>query len=115
MVDAGETTDAAMRREFAEEALAGQSVAEATRVMGGEGREVFRGCVADDPRNTDNAWMETVVKVFVVREEEAAGVALRAGDDAVGVQWCDVSDRLEMYANHKQFIEMTARLLGAYF
>ena len=37
---------------------------------------------ADDPRNTDNAWMETTAFHFHVTDELGAMLPLKAGDDA---------------------------------
>ena len=61
MVDAGETISAALKREFGEEALDTINHPEratiAERVLS-KGECIYRGYV-DDPRNTDNSWMET--------------------------------------------------------
>jgi hypothetical protein len=47
-----------------------------------EGQEIYRGYV-DDPRNTDNAWMETVAYLFHDNDGQAfRDVVLNAGDDA---------------------------------
>ena len=45
------------------------------------GKVVYRGYV-DDPRNTDNAWMETTAFHFHVTDELGAMLPLKAGDDA---------------------------------
>ncbi|CAG2120147.1 unnamed protein product, partial [Medioppia subpectinata] len=112
MIDAGESVDTALVREFAEEAF-GNDVVKAGRLLGA-GREVYAGCVAD-PRNTDNAWMESVAKVYELNDDMAAQVVLESGDDAVGAQWMDMSAHLKLYANHRLFVESAARLLGAHF
>ncbi|EOD33848.1 hypothetical protein EMIHUDRAFT_229143 [Emiliania huxleyi CCMP1516] len=61
------------------------------------GHEVYRGYV-DDPRNTDNAWMETVAMHFHCSPELGKMLALHAGDDA--------ADYKKLYASHKMMIDM---------
>jgi len=115
MVDAGELVSATLRREFTEEA---GNVPEAQRARferlaaelfrAENGREVYRGYV-DDPRNTDNAWMETVAMHFHCDAELAKLLELHAGDDAADVQWLEVGEHVEqyrnLYANHKEFVD----------
>jgi len=71
MVDPGEKVSVTVKREFMEEALdstgtakenVGNLAAMVDKFFEG-GEEVYRGYV-DDPRNTDNAWMETVAFNF---------------------------------------------------
>ena len=45
------------------------------------GKEIYSGYV-DDPRNTDNAWMETTAFHFHCSDAVARRLPLRAGDDA---------------------------------
>ena len=45
------------------------------------GALVYAGYV-DDPRNTDDAWMETEVRNFHLDDDLAAQIPLEAGDDA---------------------------------
>ena len=45
----------------------------------------------DDPRNTDNAWMETTAYHFHCSNELGALLQLRAGDDAGQVTWLDIN------------------------
>eukprot|EP00964_Phaeocystis_antarctica_P124089 scaffold87780_cov28-Phaeocystis_antarctica.AAC.1 len=49
------------------------------------GKEIYRGYV-DDPRNTDNAWMETTAFHFHCSDAVARRLPLRAGDDASDVR-----------------------------
>lgn len=77
--------------------------------------KIYRGYV-DDPRNTDNAWMETVaVNFHDEKNESVARINLTAGDDAVGVQWTDVDSSMNLYASHKQLIETVAHLMNAHW
>lgn len=80
-----------------------------------QGREVYRGYV-DDPRNTDNAWMETVAVNFHDDDGSSVGkFKLEAGDDAKNVRWMDIDRGLALYANHIDFIRATANLHNAHW
>jgi len=123
MVDDDEEVSLALKREFGEEALNSlQASAEQKEKLEAEikqffahGTEIYKGYV-DDPRNTDNAWMETVAVNF----HDATGTSvgrfpLRAGDDAGDVQWKDVDAKLKLYASHASFIETAAKKLNAHW
>ncbi|XP_068949818.1 ADP-ribose pyrophosphatase, mitochondrial isoform X3 [Petaurus breviceps papuanus] len=76
---------------------------------------VYKGYV-DDPRNTDNAWMETeAVNYHDETGETMDNLALEAGDDAGKVRWVDISDKLKLYASHSQFIKLVAEKRGAHW
>lgn len=60
-MDPGEEVSATLKREFGEEALGGKTI-DMGKVWK-NGKRLYAGYV-DDPRNTDNAWMETVVVSF---------------------------------------------------
>jgi ADP-ribose pyrophosphatase len=111
MVDPGEAVSATLRREFLEEALNVLQDPEKEKLVGdffALGDVVYRGYV-DDPRNTDNAWMETVASHFHDAEGTAVGaLPLEAGDDAVGVRWMDLSSDLKLYASHSHFLKAVA-------
>jgi hypothetical protein len=62
MVDAGEQVSETLKREFTEEALDGVDDKQLD-VLWSKGKPIYKGYV-DDPRNTDNAWMETVAVNF---------------------------------------------------
>jgi len=101
MVDDGEQALSAAAREFLEETGADLDMSGA--------RTVYRGYV-DDPRNTDNAWMETTVVHRHLTPEEAARV--RFGDAGVSsgeiraVRWEPVTPEFaaRMYASHGTFV-----------
>jgi hypothetical protein len=70
----------------------------------------------DDPRNTDNAWVETSVSLFYIEDEAAAKGITLSSDDTTRPHWLDVdwldddSTRLKedddtLYADHKDFIK----------
>jgi len=114
MVDAGENVSVTVRREFEEEAGNVREGAEreafnsAVEELFSNGRIVYQGYV-DDPRNTDNAWMETTAFHFHCSEELGSKLPLRAGDDANDVTWLDVSvdepRYVNLYASHRHWVD----------
>eukprot|EP00051_Salpingoeca_urceolata_P015365 m.199020 g.199020 ORF g.199020 m.199020 type:complete len:307 (+) comp18382_c0_seq10:705-1625(+) len=123
MVDVGEHMSMTLKREFGEEALATMEATPAQRAaieaaveeLFRDGVKIYAGYV-DDPRNTDNAWMETLAMNF--HDESGQGLAafeLQGGDDASHASWTTVEPGLKLYASHEQFIAMTvARLHQLY-
>ncbi|GMT14777.1 hypothetical protein PFISCL1PPCAC_6074 [Pristionchus fissidentatus] len=103
MVDPGEQVSATLKREFGEEALGGKA-AQMEKVWG-NGKQIYAGYV-DDPRNTDNAWMETVVVNFHDSDGIMNDVKLEAGDDAASVRWVFVDANESLYASHQEFINL---------
>jgi len=123
MVDPGEKVSVTVKREFMEEALdstgaAKENVGALTEMVdkffeGGE--EVYRGYV-DDPRNTDNSWMETVAFNFHDPSGQEVGqLPLQAGDDAGAIQWMPLDAKVILYASHKDFVEKVVEKLGAHW
>ncbi len=116
MVDAGECVSVTLRREFTEEALAHEDAKlqrKCQRLVeqlfdDSNGVELYSGYV-DDPRNTDNAWMETKAIHFHCSAEQAVHLRLKSGDDACDVAWEEVGEHnpvyCKLYANHKEFID----------
>ena len=77
--------------------------------------KIYKGYV-DDPRNTDNAWMETcAVNFHDETGESLSRVPLKAGDDACAVRWLPIDRALLLYASHAEFVEKVCRYHGAYF
>jgi len=79
------------------------------------GELIYKGYV-DDPRNTDNSWMETVAMNF--HDEDGEGVAqldLEAGDDAKNVQWKQISKDLPLYASHSELIQKVVEKRNAFW
>jgi hypothetical protein len=60
--------------------------------------------------------METAAYLF---HDETGGqigqFQLKAGDDAKALQWMDVDETLNLYANHKLFLMLAAKRLGAHW
>ena len=59
MVDPGESVVATVKREFQEETLRNGVDKASLDAFFSDGQKVYES-YSDDPRNTDNAWMETV-------------------------------------------------------
>jgi ADP-ribose pyrophosphatase len=97
MVDKGEDVSRTLSRELAEET--GVEI----DMSGSE--LVYQGFV-DDPRTTDNAWIESTVKHLHLESEEAAKLELEAGSDAVSVHWLPITERSlhKLYASHGYFV-----------
>ncbi|XP_041094654.1 ADP-ribose pyrophosphatase, mitochondrial [Polyodon spathula] len=124
MVDPGEKVSVTLRREFGEEALNALQQTEEqrerlkqqiTELFNSSSFQVYKGYV-DDPRNTDNAWMETVAVNY--HDDSGSSVAqlpLEAGDDAGKVAWVEIDSTLRLYASHARFLEIIARERGAHW
>lgn len=70
----------------------------------------------DDPRNTDNAWMETIACSFHDDDGHVLGdLKLEAGDDAGAVRWMDINKDIDLYANHKLFVYNVVDKLKAHW
>nr|XP_050853132.1 ADP-ribose pyrophosphatase, mitochondrial isoform X3 [Vespula vulgaris] len=79
------------------------------------GIEIYKGYV-DDPRNTDNAWIETVALNFHDEDNNTFGqLPLTAGDDACNVRWMDADAKLNLYASHLEFIKKTVEKHDAHW
>ena len=120
MVEAGQTIGNARTREFAEEALnsnrrEGESDADfkiRTDALESELKEMFSHSneilyqgVVDDPRNTDNSWMETAA-ILTLMTGQYAELKLEAGDDAERAKWTDYDKDKPLFASHKLFIDL---------
>ncbi|XP_015607486.1 ADP-ribose pyrophosphatase, mitochondrial [Cephus cinctus] len=123
MVDPGETITATLKREFMEEAMNSiemtqeekEELEDSIKRFFEKGDTIYKGYV-DDPRNTDNAWMETVALNFHDEDGSTVGrLSLKAGDDASNVRWMDANRNLNLYANHAEFIKQTAHKRNAHW
>jgi len=105
MVDPGEQITRTLARELQEETGADVPMSNA--------EIVYQGYV-DDPRNTDNAWMETTARVLLLNDQQAEQLTLRAGDDARAVQWMDLNPENlgNLYASHSDFVARAMRWVG---
>eukprot|EP00514_Thraustochytrium_sp_LLF1b_P010458 CAMPEP_0184559304 /NCGR_PEP_ID=MMETSP0199_2-20130426/46359_1 /TAXON_ID=1112570 /ORGANISM="Thraustochytrium sp., Strain LLF1b" /LENGTH=1234 /DNA_ID=CAMNT_0026956591 /DNA_START=1 /DNA_END=3705 /DNA_ORIENTATION=+ len=121
MVDAGESVSMATRREFREEAgnldlneTETKQYHDALDKVFSDGKPIYKGYV-DDPRNTDNAWMESTFTLFHCDEKLGGALRLGAGDDAGAVKWLDVDEENlhfgNFYASHKAMVLRAKELL----
>ena len=127
MVAAGETVAQAVRRDFESEAsrvederlLDETSFQETHHLLDelfAQGSPVYCGYV-DDPRNTDNAWLETTAFHFHCSLELGALLPLGAGEDSTRVTWLDVNPLSEpryanLYASHRDWVDKIADSFG---
>jgi len=115
MVDPGEHVSTAIKREFVEEAM--NSNADGTKVVDELFKKtdlIFQGYI-DDPRNTDNAWMESeAVNMHDETGELTKDLKLEAGDDAAKVKWVRLDRNYNLYASHEAIIQKVVKKLGAY-
>ncbi|XP_067861714.1 ADP-ribose pyrophosphatase, mitochondrial-like isoform X2 [Heptranchias perlo] len=123
MIDPGEKVSLTLRREFGEETLNSLELPEAERQkvkvlinsLFQAGEMVFKGYV-DDPRNTDNAWIETVAMNFHDEIGHSVGkLTLQAGDDAEGVKWMDIDEQQKLYASHTLLLHQVAKMRNAHW
>jgi len=124
MVDPGELVSRTLKREFGEEAMDTMQIKEEDKAkavkmidafFSESGVEVYRGYV-DDPRNTDNAWMETVAFNFHDADGDKVGkFSLRAGDDAGSVKWMTIDRDLDLYPSHHWLLQRVVQLHKAHW
>lgn len=122
MVDNGECVSITLKREFGEEAFNSLELSDKEKVQLKEqldklfkaGKKIYSGYV-DDPRNTDNAWMETVAMNFHDDIGTTNRFKLKAGSDAGGVRWLTIDKKIPLFASHYDFIKQVCRVHNAYF
>ncbi|XP_062988393.1 transient receptor potential cation channel subfamily M member 2 isoform X1 [Elgaria multicarinata webbii] len=84
-----------------------------------QGTEVYKGYV-DDPRNTDNAWIETVAVSVHFEDQNDVEMKrlnsfLHGCDLEVTARWQVVDKKVPLYVNHKELLQKASLLLGAYY
>uniref|UniRef100_A0A8D2JAJ1 Transient receptor potential cation channel subfamily M member 2 n=1 Tax=Varanus komodoensis TaxID=61221 RepID=A0A8D2JAJ1_VARKO len=84
-----------------------------------QGTEVYKGYL-DDPRNTDNAWVETVAISVHFEDQNDVEMKrmnsfLQGCDLEVTVRWQVVDKKVPLYMNHKELLQKASLLLGAYY
>lgn len=102
MIEAGEDHITARERELYEETGLKLDLSDA--------EEIYRG-YCNDPRNTDNAWIETFVSHKHLGRVLDEDVELRAGDDAKEAQWLLLANEVldTFYASHGDFVRCALR------
>ncbi|EGD73753.1 nudix-type domain-containing protein 9 isoform b [Salpingoeca rosetta] len=122
-VDNGEDRATASGREFMEEALGtkdkrgalSKDEEESVASLFADGAVVGR-IYSEDPRNTDNAWVETTCVNFHDESgRHAARLKLQGGDDAEHARWMMVHGGLNLFASHRTLLRMVASYHTAYY
>eukprot|EP00051_Salpingoeca_urceolata_P029602 m.7037 g.7037 ORF g.7037 m.7037 type:complete len:1470 (+) comp2797_c0_seq1:203-4612(+) len=122
-VEKGQTLSQTLKREFMEEAMREEGMSEEERRHAGEmvdelfeNGELVKNAYCRDPRNTDNAWIETQAWHF--HDDSGLGVGkfrLQAGDDAINVKWRMVHRYQTLFASHVDFISLVAHKMDAFW
>ncbi|XP_067157599.1 transient receptor potential cation channel subfamily M member 2 [Apteryx mantelli] len=84
-----------------------------------QGTEIHKGYL-DDPRNTDNAWVETVaISVHFDDhndvEMKRMNSFLQGCDPELCIRWQVLDKRMPLHANQKELLRKVSALLGSYF
>lgn len=108
MVDPGESATATLKREFKEEA-ASQNSENIINSIFKNGKTLYSGQVYNDPRTTDDAWIETYVVHYHISNTLANKLKLTTQpDENSNVKWISCnSDNL--YADHSEYIKMAKK------
>ncbi|KAG8189968.1 hypothetical protein JTE90_001428 [Oedothorax gibbosus] len=108
-VNPKEASSSAVIRELFEEAInvgkLSSNVQTALKSFFKDGQQVYRGYV-DDPRNTDNAWIETTaINFHDATGKDTENITLDARDDAADAKWIDIVKDMEIYPPHYAIID----------
>ena len=116
----GQSVPATLKKEFFEEALKYESNPALNSKLrkrvedffdkGGE--PVYIGYV-DDPRNTDDSWMETECQHLHMDSKLAYLLPLLGGDDACMAMCKDIDINLKLYASHIDWVEKVKNKMHA--
>ncbi|CAH2226291.1 transient receptor potential cation channel subfamily M member 2 [Pelobates cultripes] len=83
----------------------------------GRGTRVFHGYL-DDPRNTDNSWIETnAVNIHLenVKDMERLLQNFQEPNDELSLRWQLLDRKIPLYANEKEILQLTAEHLDAHY
>ena len=117
MVDAGERASATLARELCEETLGKPEHGATTEQekhlaqLFESATPVYQGYV-DDPRNTDNAWMETQAFHLHLDQDQASQLKPQRGSDASAADWTPITGKMlgNMYGTHGSFVKQAVLL-----
>ncbi|XP_056392757.1 transient receptor potential cation channel subfamily M member 2 isoform X2 [Hyla sarda] len=84
-----------------------------------ESMEVYKGYV-DDPRNTDNAWIETTaLSLHFERQDDPLLLQLNQNiqthNQEIAIRWQVVDQKIPLYANHKDILQKAVDCHNAYY
>lgn len=78
-------------------------------------KEIYSG-YCDDPRNTDNAWIETYACNFHdEHDSEVEMFQFIAGSDAKNVKWLNVDHNCPIHSTHKLIIQNLTKQMNAHW
>ena len=120
MVENGESVSATIKREFGEEAMNSDGMDDETKAkmnadlanLFANGIVVYKGST-NDPRQTDNAWIETTAMNFHDTTGVLNAIKLKAGSDASTVSFMPITPKriqngtVKLYANHRDIVMAT--------
>jgi len=117
MVDFGEKVTTTALRELGEEAVSDESLDLIKDQLLDIGSIIYEG-YADDPRNTQNAWMETAIFHMHLTPDIEGSLQLEYDEqETLGVKWLsfnDVSSMNNLYGSHSDYIQMAlSRLIDS--
>ncbi|KAL4228804.1 Transient receptor putative cation channel subfamily M member 2 [Mactra antiquata] len=122
ILQTGTSVGDSLKAEFTEEAIGDlahildeKTVKKKLKKLWKNGVKVYEG-YADDPRNTDNAWLETVA--FSYHDNEGTildKLNLRAGETVDLATWITASRKVNMHGSHLYILKLACDRLGAYF
>lgn len=113
MVDEGELVSEALIRELKEEA-ADVDHDNLLRIFHENGRCLYKGINTTDPRNTRNAWMETVVYMFLIPQWICETMKLRPQPgETTDSRWLRIDASVKnLYSDHGFYVERAAQEIG---
>ncbi|CAF2972246.1 unnamed protein product [Rotaria sp. Silwood2] len=124
MVDKKEKVTDTLQREFQEETLNFPDLDELSKhnllasikdIFENGGIRIYCGYV-DDPRNTDNSWMETTAYNFHDgNNEHLALINVHGGSDASSAFWHDLGGETPLFASHSDFLRRVAEIHNAHW
>ncbi|XP_075686020.1 transient receptor potential cation channel subfamily M member 2 isoform X1 [Rhinoderma darwinii] len=84
-----------------------------------ESIEVYKGYV-DDPRNTDNAWIETTaLSLHFEKQDDPLLLELNQNiqthEKDISIRWQVVDQKIPLYANHKDILQKAVDCYNAYY
>ncbi|KAK3579277.1 hypothetical protein CHS0354_033355 [Potamilus streckersoni] len=79
-----------------------------------KGKLIYKG-YADDPRNTDNAWVESTVYLYRDKKYVLRLFSIKAAASGLQTTWVIASSELPLHGAHSYFLMLVAEKLNASF
>jgi ADP-ribose pyrophosphatase YjhB (NUDIX family) len=104
MVDAGETFSDTLKREFVEE-VASKCDEKIIDKIFSDGKSIYKGMVYNDPRTTDDAWIETAVVHYHISYQDSLKLNLtNQNEENFKVAWISCNHS-HLYSDHLEYIK----------